>query len=56
MATVTSINVNLNVNEPISESEQVITLKLSLHPDNKLDILRNLDVSIGTTLAELATE
>jgi len=56
MATVTSINVNLNVNEPVSEIEQVITLMLSLHPDNRLDILRNLDVSIGTALAEAETE
>lgn len=56
MATVTNINVNLNVNEPVSEIEHVITLLLSLHPESKLDILRNLDESIGTTLAELDAE
>lgn len=58
MAVVTKVDVSLDLQHPVREVSDVITLVLSMYPGRELEILRQIDDEIGRALAtfERSTE
>ncbi|MOA28552.1 hypothetical protein D3C78_1495040 [compost metagenome] len=53
MAVVTKVDVSLDLQHPVREISDVITLVLSMHPGREVEILRQIDEEVGNALALL---
>ncbi|MBO2942822.1 hypothetical protein JJQ72_02330 [Paenibacillus sp. F411] len=56
MAIVTRIDVSLDLNQPVREIADVISLIINSHPGQQLAILKQVDEEIGAALAKLERE
>lgn len=53
MAVVTKIDVSLDLQHPVREVSDVITLILSMYPGREIEILSQIDDEVGAELARL---
>lgn len=53
MAVVTKIDVSLDLQHPVREVSDVITLILSMYPGREIEILSQIDDEVGAALARL---
>lgn len=51
MAVLTKVDVSLDLQNPVGEVSDVITLILSMYPGREVEILRQIDEEIGNALA-----
>lgn len=53
MALVTKVEVSLDLQQPVREVADVITLVISMHPGHEIEILRQIDEEVGNALAQI---
>jgi hypothetical protein len=53
LAVVTKVDVSLDLQHPVREVSDVITLVLSMYPGRQIEILRQIDDEVGSALARL---
>ncbi|WP_059043915.1 hypothetical protein [Paenibacillus rubinfantis] len=53
MAVVTKVDVSIDLQHPVREVSDIITLILGMYPGREIEILRGIDNEVGSALARL---
>lgn len=53
MAVVTKVDVSLDLQHPVREVSDIITLILGMYPGREIELLRGIDNEVGSALARL---
>lgn len=51
MARVTTVNVSIDLSQPVPELVDIISLVINSHPGQQIEILKQLDQHIGEAIA-----
>jgi len=53
LAVVTKVDVSIDLQHPVREVSDIITLILGMYPGREIEILRGIDNEVGSALARL---